>query len=152
MAASNNSLITGLDHINLQVPPSTLHHAHSFYANCLGLHSIPVPPSSKAHLAWFLIGNSDQTIHVSSQYALTQTQLKCQTESPRHPCFKVPSETALRLLQARVWREYERGGEGAPVYCDEPGKENRASQGPEGEFPARFFARDYAGNRLEFTT
>lgn len=56
----------------------------------------------------------------------------------------------MKLLQKTIWVLYETGGEGAPVYCDEPGDDN-GGQGVAGDFPKRFFARDYAGNRLEFS-
>ena len=39
----------------------------------------------------------------------------------RHPCFRVESAEKLRELQERIWEHYKRGGEGAPMECDEPG-------------------------------
>ncbi|KAJ9655365.1 hypothetical protein H2198_005739 [Neophaeococcomyces mojaviensis] len=146
-----DSLYSGLDHVNLLVPPHTLHLAYDFYAGTLGLTPTAVPPSSKGHLAWFKIGNSSQQIHITSQHPLNSTQMKAQTESPRHFCFKIPSQEKLDLLHGRIWQHYERGGEGAPVHSDDPAQSNRVSQGAAGEFPNRFFARDYAGNRLEFS-
>lgn len=142
--------ISGLHHVNLLVPPHTLHLAQTFYADVLGLKPAIVPSCAKAHLAWFNIGNSGQQIHITSQHYLSQAQMKAQAESPRHPCFKIPTEEKLDMLQRVIWRLYEVGGEGAPVYCDEVGEDN-AGQGAAGEFPKRFFARDYAGNRLEFS-
>lgn len=143
-------LISGLHHVNLLVPPNTLHLAKAFYCGILGLDAATVPQSAKAHLAWFNIGGSGQQIHISSQYYLNEVQMKAQTESPRHPCFKIGSETKLEKLQDMIWRLYEEGGDGAPVYCDQPGEDN-GGQGKAGDFPKRFFARDYAGNRLEFS-
>lgn len=142
--------ISGLHHVNLQVPPQTLQLAQQFYADTLGLSQAVVPASMKAHLAWFNIGSSGQQIHITSQHFLNQAQMKAQTESPRHPCFKILSEDKLDRLHELIWQLYERGGEGAPVHCDKPG-ENNAGQGVAGDFPKRFFARDYAGNRLEFS-
>ena len=142
--------ICGLHHVNLLVPPQTLHLAQDFYAGFLGLQAVEVPASCKAHLAWFDIGSSGQQIHITSQHQLDQVQMKAQAESPRHPCFKISTPEKFDKLQKMVWRLYETGGDGAPLYCDEPSKETDAVHRV-GEFPRRFFARDYAGNRLEFS-
>lgn len=48
-----------------------------------------------------------------------------------------------------MWQHFERGGEAAPKEADKPGEKNSGAVGV--EYPTRFFARDYAGNRLEFT-
>ncbi|KAK5070496.1 hypothetical protein LTR64_000167 [Lithohypha guttulata] len=143
-------LVIGWDHVNFLVQPHTLHLARAFYYGVLGLEPTPVPESKKAHLMWFNIGNSGQQLHVTSEHDFSQAQLKAQSESPRHPCFKVPSQEKLDILQRRLWELYEDGEEGAPMQCDRPGADN-GGQGKEGDFPNRFFARDYAGNRLEFT-
>jgi len=42
-----------------------------------------------------------------------------------------------------------KGDEAAPVGSDKPGEKNSGEVGV--EYPTRFFARDFAGNRLEFT-
>jgi hypothetical protein len=68
------------------------------------------------------------------------------------------------VLQKRIWHHRLEGGAAAALDCDEPGGENSGSkvyaasslhvwahadaQGV--EYPTRFFARDFAGNRLEF--
>ena len=143
-------LISGLAHVNLLVPPQTLHLAEQFYAGTLGLTQTTVPPSKKAILAWFNIGSSGQQIHITSQHHLDEAQTKAQVESPRHPCFKISSEDKLDRLQDLVWQMYQKGEEGAPLHCDKQA-ENSSGQGGAGDFPKRFFARDYAGNRLEFT-
>lgn len=143
-------LISGLDHVNLLVPPHTLNLAKAFYTGVLGLGQAQVPKSKQAHLAWFNIGNSGQQIHITSEHHLSQAQMKAQAESPRHPCFKILTEEKLDKVHKLIWQLYENGGEGAPVHCDEPGLDN-AGRGKAGDFPKRFFARDYAGNRLEFT-
>ena len=67
----------------------------------------------------------------------------------RHPCFRLESPEALDKLQRRIWDHFVRGGEGAPSECDQPGGENSGEKGV--EYPTRFFARDFAGNRLEFS-
>lgn len=142
--------ITGLHHVNLLVPPQTLPLAYSFYAGLLGLRPAQVPASCKSYLAWFDIGNSGQQIHISSQHHLTQAQLRAQSESARHPCFKIGCEENLDAMQRKIWELYEKGGEGAPMYCDQPQKKH-VVESVAGGFPIRFFARDYAGNRLEFS-
>lgn len=144
-------LISGLHHINLLVPPQTLHLARDFYAGSLGLHEAIVPASCKAYLAWFDIATSGQQIHITSQHQLNQVQMQAQSESPRHPCFKISTQEKLDKIQQILWQLHERGGEGAPVYCDEPSSEVGEAQKAPGGFPRRFFARDYAGNRLEFS-
>ncbi|KAK5942822.1 hypothetical protein PMZ80_005388 [Knufia obscura] len=149
-ASENEPLISGLHHVNIQVPPQTLHIASQFYAGTLGLTQTPAPDSMKAHLAWFDMGSSGQQIHITSQFHLDQAQMKAQSESPRHLCFKILSEDKLDQLQERIWQLYKTGGESAPVHCDDPAQTASGRIGPKG-FPKRFFARDYAGNRLEFS-
>lgn len=100
-----------------------------------------------------------------------------EAESPRHPCFRLESPEALAKLQQKIWEHYQRGDASAPRTADKPGGENSGERGlfslftllsprqcvlkvcgltaPKGSkspgFPPRFFARDYAGNRLEFS-
>ena len=69
--------------------------------------------------------------------------------SSRHPCFRVGSIEALNELRKKVWERYERGGESAPLEADRPGAKNSGAEGV--EYPTRFFARDFAGSRLEFS-
>ena len=99
--------------------------------------------------------------------------------SSRHPCFKLESGEALVKLQKKIWEHHEKGGESAPKAADKPGEVNSGTlktsgllrdaalhipshrktgglltshTGPKGvEYTQRFFARDYAGNRLEFS-
>lgn len=155
-ATQDKHLITGIAHINILVPEGSLSQAHEFYSNTLGFASSPVPAAQKSVLRWFNIGTSDssagqgyQQVHVSCQHPLSEEALKHQRESPRHPCFKVASPEALLALQRRIYEHFARGGEGAPMDADRPGEQNSGSQGV--EYPSRFFARDYAGNRLEFS-
>ncbi|KAF2444079.1 hypothetical protein P171DRAFT_521472 [Karstenula rhodostoma CBS 690.94] len=137
-------MITGLHHINLVVPPGTLEQANDFYGSTLGLTPRAVPQLQRETLAWFDIGTSGQQVHV----AFGKPEDFAHTSS-RHPCFKVGGREALEALQGRVWGHFERGGESAPKAADEPGEKNSGAEGV--EYPTRFFARDYAGNRLEFT-
>ncbi|KAG8166034.1 hypothetical protein KVR01_004586 [Diaporthe batatas] len=142
MATSTEEpLITGLHHINLTVPHGTLHHAAAFYGSTLGLTPRPVPAAQAHELAWFDIGASGQQVHVSLPKHENDS-VDASLSLSRHPCFRVGSPAALLALQERVHAHFVRGGGGAPAAADAPG-------GP--EYPSRFFARDFAGNRLEFT-
>jgi hypothetical protein len=82
----------------------------------------------------------------------------------------------LLALRRKIYDHKQRGGESAPLEADKPGEESSgesqafnsvnkrvwremmadwwifASSGAKGvEYPQRFFARDFAGNRLEFS-
>ncbi|KAK3069059.1 hypothetical protein LTR53_012896 [Teratosphaeriaceae sp. CCFEE 6253] len=134
-------MISGLAHVNMLVPAGTLELAHDFYGSTLGLKSRDVPAHQKGSLAWFDLGESGQQIHI----ALGPNEEK----SSRHPCFKLENGEKLLELRQRVWEHYERGGQAAPKEADKPGAVNSGAQGV--EYPQRFFARDFAGNRLEFS-
>ncbi|KAK5159573.1 hypothetical protein LTS14_002715 [Recurvomyces mirabilis] len=116
-------------------------HAKDFYTNTLGLTSRTVPAAQKDSLAWFDIGSSGQQVHIAHGPE--------GEKSSRHPCFRIESPEKLIELRQRIWEHYERGGEAAPREADKPGAVNSGSQGV--EYPQRFFARDFAGNRLEFS-
>ncbi|KAH6868858.1 hypothetical protein BKA58DRAFT_441283 [Alternaria rosae] len=137
-------MITGIHHINLVVPPNTLHLANDFYATTLGLTPRTVPHLQRETLAWFDIGSSGQQVHV----AIGKPEDFAHSSS-RHPCFRVGSVEALNELRVKVWEHHERGGEAAPLEADRPGAKNSGAEGV--EYPTRFFARDFAGNRLEFS-
>ncbi|KAI1193312.1 Glyoxalase/Bleomycin resistance protein/Dihydroxybiphenyl dioxygenase [Nemania serpens] len=137
-------MITGLHHINLVVPPDTLDEAAAFYGATLGLTPRAVPALQKATLLWFDIGTSGQQVHI----AFGQSQ-DFSFDSRRHPCFRVSDGEQLLALQRRIYAHLEAGGPGAPKTADRPGEANSGAKGV--EYPERFFARDYAGNRLEFT-
>lgn len=137
-------MITGIHHINLVVPQGTLHLAREFYANTLGLAPRPVPQLQRETLAWFDIGTSGQQVHVAFG-----KPHDFEHASSQHPCFKVGTAEDLMVLRQKVWQHFERGGEAAPKEADKPGEKNSGAVGV--EYPTRFFARDYAGNRLEFT-
>lgn len=138
-------LITGLHHVNLTVPYGGLDTAKSFYAATLGLTPRPVPAAQVHELAWFDIGTSGQQVHISLPKHDHDT---IRDDASRHPCFRVGSPEALLALQRRVYAHWQRGGEGAPTAADAPG-ESSGEKAP--EYPKRFFVRDFAGNRLEFT-
>ncbi|KAJ5180523.1 hypothetical protein N7492_003733 [Penicillium capsulatum] len=134
-------MITGIAHVNLTVTPGTLAHAEEFYAFTLGLVSTPVPELQKGTILWFNIGSSGQQIHIN-----------CGPTDPkhsRHPCFKLESREHLEILKRAIYDHHVRGGPAAPMAADKPGEMDSGTQGK--EYPTRFFARDYAGNLLEFT-
>ncbi|XPS73531.1 hypothetical protein M3J09_005676 [Ascochyta lentis] len=137
-------MITGLHHINLVVPPGTLHLAEEFYSGTLGLTRRAVPHLQRDTLAWFDIADSGQQVHVAFGKAEDFA-----APSSRHPCFRVASADELVQLRRRVWEHFERGGEAAPKEADRPGEKNSGAEGV--EYPTRFFVRDFAGNRLEFS-
>lgn len=137
-------MIAGIHHVNLVVPPSTLPQANAFYASTLGLTPLPVPHLQAGTLAWYAIGSSGQQVHIAFG-----KPHDFEHASSRHPCFKVGSVEDLMALRERIWAHFEKGGEGAPKEADKPGEESSGAKGV--EYPTRFFARDYAGNRLEFT-
>ncbi|KAH8706982.1 hypothetical protein GQ44DRAFT_716119 [Phaeosphaeriaceae sp. PMI808] len=136
-------MILGIHHVNLVVPPDTLHLANEFYGNTLGLKPRPVPQLQRGTLAWFDIGTSEQQVHIATKSE--DFQLK----SSRHPCFKLGGVEELAALQKKIWDHFEQRGESAPKEADKPGEKNSGAEGV--EYPTRFFARDYAGNRLEFS-
>lgn len=146
-APPEEPLITGLHHVNLTIPHGTLPLAKSFYATTLGLSPRAVPAHQADELAWFDVGPpaAGQQIHISLPKHATDD---VRTDASRHPCFRVGSPAALLELQRRVHAHWERGGPDAPMQADPPG-ESSGEKAP--EYPQRFFARDYAGNRLEFT-
>ncbi|GHJ86473.1 hypothetical protein NliqN6_2875 [Naganishia liquefaciens] len=140
------SFITEIAHINLTVPRGTLETAAEFYGETLALTRVPVPSAQTKELAWFNIGSSGQQVHIA--FPASETELEDKT-TRRHACFKLASPNALQELQARIYAHHEKGGDSAPSQADKPGDVNSGAQGK--EYPTRFFARDYAGNRLEFS-
>jgi catechol 2,3-dioxygenase-like lactoylglutathione lyase family enzyme len=137
-------MITGIHHINLVIPPNTLHLANEFYGTTLGLKPRAVPHLQRDTLAWFDIGTSGQQVHI----AFGKPE-DFHNKSSRHPCFKLGSGEDLAALRQRVWDHFQLGGEAAPKEADKPGEKNSGAEGV--EYPTRFFARDFAGNRLEFS-
>ncbi|EFW99727.1 glyoxalase family protein [Grosmannia clavigera kw1407] len=141
-------MITGIAHVNIVVPPGTLDQAHAFYGDTLGFVSSPVPVLQRGSLAWFNIADSGQQVHVA--FGKPGDFSDDAVASSRHPCFRLTGgRPALEALQQRVWQHFSAGSPGAPRACDEPGRTDSGAQGA--EYPTRFFARDYAGNRLEFS-
>ncbi|KAJ5902281.1 hypothetical protein N7495_002809 [Penicillium taxi] len=135
-------MITGIAHVNLAVPPGTLDQAEEFYAGTLGLTSTPVPVAQEGTIKWFNIGSSGQQIHIS--HGTTDPVHR------RHPCFHIPSREELEKLKQLVYDHHIRGGPAAPMESDKPGEVNSGAKGV--EYRPRFFARDFSGNLLEFST
>ncbi|ORX94138.1 hypothetical protein BCR34DRAFT_226923 [Clohesyomyces aquaticus] len=136
-------MITGLHYLNLVVPPGTLNLAREFYSETLGLTPRPVPHLQRDSLAWFDLGTSGQRIHIAEKPEdFTPT-------SSQQPCFKLGSVEDLVALREWTCAHFERGGEAAPKEADKAGEKNSGAEGV--EYPTRFFARDFAGNRLEFS-
>ncbi|GAP93330.2 putative glyoxalase family protein [Rosellinia necatrix] len=140
-------MITGLHHINLVVPPGTLDEAAAFYGATLGLTPRAVPARQAGTLLWFDVGASGQQVHIA--FGAAADFGAAAASSSRHPCFRVSDGDALLALRRRVHAHLERGGPGAPRAADPPGGPTSGAKGV--EYPDRFFARDYAGNNLEFT-
>ncbi|KAF3018141.1 hypothetical protein E8E14_009519 [Neopestalotiopsis sp. 37M] len=141
-------LIQGIAHVNLSIPPGTLDAAKSFYGETLGLTPRAGPAAQVHELAWFDVGGegTGQQIHISIQKHDRDTT---EPRSSRHPCFRLGSREALVALQRRILAHAERGGVDAPLECDAVGESSGETTA---DYPTRFFARDYSGNRLEFTT
>ncbi|KAN0098178.1 Glyoxalase/Bleomycin resistance protein/Dihydroxybiphenyl dioxygenase [Hyaloscypha variabilis] len=137
-------MITGIAHVNLTVPPGTLEQAAEFYGNTLGFTRVAVPVLQKDSLAWFDITPKGQQIHISSNSPVPN-----EPTASRHPCFKLESPEKLNELRERIWAHFESGREGKPMAADKPGDVDSGAKGV--EYPTRFFARDFAGNRLEFS-
>lgn len=108
-----STMISGLAHVNLLVPPGTLSHATSFYGETLGLKPRAVPAHMTGNLAWFDIADSGQQVHIAFG--------SNEARSSRHPCFRIESPEALLQLRQRIWEHYERGDDGAPKEADKPG-------------------------------
>jgi len=140
-------MITGLHHVNLVVPRGTLSEASAFYEGTLGLTPRAVPAAQVGTLLWYDIANSGQQVHIA--FGAPSDFEPEVSRSRRHPCFRVADGEQLIALRKRIHEHLVKGGTGAPMEADEPGQENSGAKGE--EYPQRFFARDYAGNRLEFT-
>ncbi|EJU00377.1 glyoxalase family protein, partial [Dacryopinax primogenitus] len=123
----------------------TLPLAKAFYADVLGMRPIPVPAAQTDTLGWYDCGNGQQ-IHISHP---KDPKFPIDPISSRHPCFKVGSLEKLNGLKERIYRDKLEGKASSPLDADEPGMRDSGAQGP--EYPKRFFCRDYAGNRLEFS-
>ncbi|KAJ5634107.1 hypothetical protein N7528_001949 [Penicillium herquei] len=135
-------MITGIAHVNITVHPGTLNDAQEFYSTILGLTPSPVPELQKGTILWFDIGSSGQQIHI--------TEGPTDPEHRRHPCFKLGTQDELETLKKAIHDHHIKGvhrRRWLPI-----NQEKWILVGTQAkEYPKRFFARDYAGNLLEFT-
>ena len=117
-----NSIITGLDHIQIAMPAGEEAAARAFYQGLLGLPEVAKPPNlARRGGAWFQGGGFQVHLGVETDFRPARKA---------HPCFRVANLDALqRVLESA----------GVPVT-------------PDSEFPdvRRFYALDPFGNRLEF--
>ncbi|WRT65117.1 uncharacterized protein IL334_002059 [Kwoniella shivajii] len=134
-----------LQHVNLPVPKGTLQLAQEFYGEVIGFENDPVPQAQKEILLWFRIGDGPQQIHVAFEGVSPESKIL----SSRHPCFQLSSPETLVALQRRIYEHMQSKADSAAMSCDSPGEENSGAKGV--EYPTRFFATDFAGNRLEFS-
>lgn len=113
-------MLLRIAHVNLSI--DDVEAARHFYGEVLGLASLPRPADAGRAGCWFSLG--DMELHLS------QEERADNAGSKRHVAFEVKDLDALRahLLAA-----------GAPIDEGHPMAGVR-----------RFFARDPAGNRLEF--
>lgn len=131
-------MIVGIAHINLTVPPGTLHLAEAFYGSTLGLHSVPVPERQKDSLRWSLPPCPALLLHVTVHILIIRCRFDitpkgqqvhishgpAEAESSRHPCFRLESKEALLTLQQRIWEHHVKSDEAAPRNADKPGEKN----------------------------
>jgi catechol 2,3-dioxygenase-like lactoylglutathione lyase family enzyme len=113
-------LLRRVAHVNLSI--DDLDAARAFYGGLLGLAAAPRPDDTPRPGCWFALG--DVELHLSVEQGADNARSK------RHVAFEV---TDLAALRARL--------SAAGVAIDG----GSAMEGVE-----RFFARDPAGNRLEF--
>jgi catechol 2,3-dioxygenase-like lactoylglutathione lyase family enzyme len=117
-------VITGLDHVQVAVPPNAEQEGRRFYGSLLGLREIPKPAGvADAGGAWFLCGA--QQIHLGVQEPFLAAR-------KAHPGFAVADAATLDALAERLTSA------GAPVRWDDRLGDVR-----------RFFTEDPWGNRLE---
>ncbi len=117
-----DALITGLDHVQLAMPPGGEASAREFYATLLGLSESPKPqPLQSRGGCWFSGTNTELHLGV---------QVDFNPASKAHPAFLVQD---IERLRARLHAA------GVPITSD--------SSLPS---VSRFYATDPFGNRLEF--
>lgn len=145
-SSTAQSLITGLAHVNLTVPAGTLDAVRAFYGDTLGLAERTVPAAQAHELVWFDVDVArTQQVHVAVSRGPDDANA---AGARRHPCFRLADAAALAALHRRVADHRARGGPAAPLAVD---PEDPPAAESTGAYPARFFARDFAGNRLEFS-
>jgi len=117
--------VSGLDHVQILVPPGGEGPARSFYSGVLGLREI-APPPALGPGAWFALPDGRQ-LHAS-------VEVNGFVPAPRaHPCLLVEPPADLDALAGAL------AGAGHPVTWDDRIGGLR-----------RFYVHDPAGNRVEF--
>jgi catechol 2,3-dioxygenase-like lactoylglutathione lyase family enzyme len=119
--------ITGLHHVQVNIPQAAEDEARHFYEQVLGFEPMPRPDSLPAvgkRGAWYRCGDGEFHVFFNQD---TNSKLNA---SSRHPGFLVDDLRELRQLLQSAHIELE---EAIPI----DGRE-------------RFFCRDPGGNRLEF--
>jgi catechol 2,3-dioxygenase-like lactoylglutathione lyase family enzyme len=117
-------VITGLDHVQVAMPPGAEQEARGFYGSLLGLPELPKPDGvADTGGAWFECGA--QQVHVGVQEPFLAAR-------KAHPALAVADAGALDVLADRLTSA------GSPVRWDERIEGVR-----------RFFTEDPWGNRLE---
>jgi len=117
-----SKFLTGIDHIQIAVPPGSEDKARIFYGELLGMEEIPKPENLKGRGGcWFLCGS--QEVHIGIQQDFMPAK-------KAHPGFTVH---ALEQLKTRL-------EEADYVIVEESPIEGRS----------RFFTHDPFGNRIEF--
>lgn len=113
-------MITGLDHVQLAMPPGGEERARAFYAGVLGMREIPKPePFAARGGCWFVSGRVHLHIGVEEPFAAARKA---------HPAFLVDDLAAIAVALERA---------GAPV-------------GPDGSTgTSRLYTEDPFGNRIE---
>jgi catechol 2,3-dioxygenase-like lactoylglutathione lyase family enzyme len=114
-------LVTGLDHVQLVMPPGREADARHFYTDLLGLREVPKPaPLAARGGCWFQAANVGLHLSVESGF---------QPARKAHPALLVQDlEAARRILEAA----------GSPVVPDDAVPNVR-----------RFYTADPFGNRIE---
>ncbi|HKE15085.1 MAG TPA: VOC family protein [Kofleriaceae bacterium] len=113
-------LLRRVAHVNLSV--DDVDAARAFYGELLGLEAAPRPADTPRAGCWFALGEVE--LHISLEQGADNARSK------RHVAFEVSDLAALRARLAAAGVSIDGGSPMAGV--------------------ERFFARDPAGNRLEF--
>jgi catechol 2,3-dioxygenase-like lactoylglutathione lyase family enzyme len=123
MIGTGKTMITGVDHVQITIPPGTEEEARAFYCRLLGLREIEKPTSLQGHGGlWLQVGG--RQVHIGVEEGVNRRATKA------HVAYAVSDLERWRaVLSAQGIKILE----GVPI----PGYE-------------RFEFRDPFGNRVEF--
>jgi catechol 2,3-dioxygenase-like lactoylglutathione lyase family enzyme len=116
-------MITGLDHVQVAMPPGRERAAREFYAGLLGMTELPKPPAlARRGGCWFASGSAIVHLGVEDPFSPARKA---------HPAFLVDDLDAAAALLTGAGHDCVRA---------------------DGEIPGvrRFHTRDCFGNRIEF--